>query len=367
MKGIAALALSIAFTAGSAGVSADQRQEKSVHFYNWIDFIAPGVTGDFQKETGVKVISGTFDSGEFAQGKLLAGRSGYDVVVITSNLLPNLIKAGVLQELEHQDLKEWSNLDPQVMKNLSATDPGNRYAVPYLWGTTGIAYDAEKVRQYLGADAPTNSWDLIFKEENISKLSKCGVAMLDSSTEILSIALNYLGLPYNSQNPADYEKAQALILKVRPYIRYFDSSKLTADLTNGNICVSVGWQGTAYLARNANKRGKVHREIGYSIPKEGSLVWIENMVLLKDAPHPEEGRKFINFMIKPDVIAKSSSYIGYPNGNRESFQYVEKTVREDPAVYFDDETMKRLFPLETLPLKAERVRTRVWNRIKSGL
>lgn len=240
--------------------------------------------------------------------------------------------------------------------------------MPYLnlWGTTGIAYDVDKVRKLLGPDAPVDSWDLVFKEENISRLSQCGVATLDSSTELVSIALNYLGLPHNSQNPEDYQKAQELLLKVRPYIRYFDSSRVDTDLSNGNVCVVVGWQGTAYMAQVNNEQAGNGRHIAYSIPREGSLVWAENMVLLKDAPHPQQGYALIDYLLRPEVIARTSNYVGYPNGNQAALPLVERKLRENPAVYLSKETMATLFPLETLPLKVERIRTRVWSRVKTG-
>ena len=211
----------------------------------------------------------------------------------------------------------------------------------------------DKVRKLLGPDAPVDSWDLVFKEENISRLSQCGVATLDSSTELVSIALNYLGLPHNSQNPEDYQKAQELLLKVRPYIRYFDSSRVDTDLSNGNVCVVVGWQGTAYMAQVNNEQAGNGRHIAYSIPREGSLVWAENMVLLKDAPHPQQGYALIDYLLRPEVIARTSNYVGYPNGNQAALPLVERKLRENPAVYLSKETMATLFPLETLPLKVE--------------
>ncbi|HCR1518350.1 TPA: polyamine ABC transporter substrate-binding protein [Pseudomonas aeruginosa] len=366
MKKVCALALSILTTIGATAADSAWAAQTSVHLYNWYDFIAPETPKAFQKETGTRVVLDTFDSAETAQGKLMVGRSGYDVVVITSNILPGLIKAGVLQELDRDRLPHWKNLDADILGKLQANDPGNRYAVPYLWGTTGIAYDVDKVRKLLGPDAPVDSWDLVFKEENISRLSQCGVATLDSSTELVSIALNYLGLPHNSQNPEDYQKAQELLLKVRPYIRYFDSSRVDTDLSNGNVCVVVGWQGTAYMGQVNNEQAGNGRHIAYSIPREGSLVWAENMVLLKDAPHPQQGYALIDYLLRPEVIARTSNYVGYPNGNQAALPLVERKLRENPAVYLSKETMATLFPLETLPLKVERIRTRVWSRVKTG-
>ena len=193
---------------------------------------------------------------------------------------------------------------------------GNRYAVPYMWGTTGIGYNADKVAQRLGADAPVDSWDLIFKKENISKLSDCGVAMLDVPVEIIPIALHYLGLPPNSKNPADYERAEALLRSIRPYIRYFDSSNFPSDLANGDICAVVGWGGSVYSARQTAERAHNGMKITYSIPREGAPVWMENLVPLKDAPHPQQGYAFIDYILRPEITAKNSNYVGYPNGTR---------------------------------------------------
>lgn len=211
-----------------------------------------------------------------------------------------------------------------------------------------------------------DSWDLIFKPENIAKLSQCGVAMLDSPGEIIPIALHYLGLPYNSQNPEDYRKAEALLLKIRPYIRYFDSSRFISDLANGNVCVVLGWSGGVYDAQLASAKAGNGRNLVYRIPREGAPVWVENLVLLNDAPHPQQGLSFINYMLRPDVIAATSNYLGYPNANKDATALVEQKVRENPGVYPSPQTMATLYPLEPLPLKMERVRTRVWSKVKTG-
>ncbi|PUA41515.1 polyamine ABC transporter substrate-binding protein [Pseudomonas protegens] len=348
---------------GASVLAADQ----SVNLYNWTNFIAPQVPIGFTEETGIRVQSDTFDSADFMQSKVMAGRSGYDVVVATSNVLPNLISAGVLQEIDRSQLSNWSHMNPDILKQLQANDPGNRYAVPYLWGTTGIGYDVDKIKAALGEHAPVNSWDLVFKEENISKLKQCGVAMLDAPSEIISIALHYLGLPYNSQNPKDYEKAQALLLRIRPYIRYFDSSRLVQDLANGNTCLIVSWAGDASAAYDASEKAKNGRKIAYSIPKEGALVWSENFVLLKDAPHPVEGAAFINYLMRPDVISKVSLYTGYPTGNKDAEFVSSQKHIDNPGLNPSADVVKTLFPLEPLPLKYERIRTRLWVRVKNSI
>ncbi|MEN5092482.1 polyamine ABC transporter substrate-binding protein [Pseudomonas protegens] len=341
--------------------------EPGMYLYNWFGLLAPETPKEFEQATGTRIHMDAFDSAEIMQSKVMAGRTGYDVVVATSNVLPSLIKAGVLQPLDPAQLSNLSHVDPDILAQLAVNDPGNRYAVPYLWGTTGIGYDVDKVKAALGDNAPVNSWDLIFKEENISKLQSCGVAMLDSPSEIISIALNYLGLPSNSKNPDDYQKAQELLLKIRPYIVYFDSSKIDTDLAGGNICVVVGWANGALAAQAANESANTGRTINYSLPREGALVWSENLVLLKDAPHPKEGLAFINYMMRPEVIAKTSNHTLYPNANKDATEFVQQKLRDNPWIYPDKATVATLVPLEPLPLKLERIRTRVWTKVKSSI
>ncbi|QLG96729.1 polyamine ABC transporter substrate-binding protein (plasmid) [Pseudomonas yamanorum] len=350
-----------------SGINTAHADGPSVHLYNWYDFISPETSKDFTKETGVPFVMDPFDSADVLQSKLMVGHTGYDVAVATSNILPALAQAGVLQELDREKLSNWKHLNPDILAKLQVNDPGNRYAVPYLWGTTGIGYDVKKVKAALGDNAPVDSWDLVFKEENIKKLKKCGVAMLDSPSEIVSIALHYLGLPHNSKNPDDYAKAQALLLKIRPYVRYFDSSKFGEDLANGNVCLVVGWAGSINDARVAGIKAKNGREIAYSLPREGALLWSENLVLLKDAPHPEQGEMLINYMMRPEVIAKTSNYTGYPSANKDATALIRKDLRDNPGIYPDDATIAKMFPLEPLPLNLERIRTRVWTKVKSGV
>lgn len=361
------LALASVFSIGlGLTYTGAEAAEPQVNIYNWYDFIAPDATKNFHAQTGIRATYDVFDNSDVMQSKLMAGRSGYDVVVATGNLLPNLIKAGVLKELDRSQLSNWPHLDPEILAKVQSNDPGNRYAVPYLWGTTGIGYDADMVKSILGQDAPVNSWDLIFKEENLARLSQCGVAMLDAPGEIIPIALHYLGLPYNSQNPEDYRKAEALLLKLRPHIRYFDSSKFISDLANGNVCVVLGWAGGVLDAKTSSETAGNGRKILYSIPREGAPVWVESMVLLNDAPNPRQGLEFINYMLRPEVIAQSSNYLAYPNANKDARALVEQKIRDNPDVYPSKEVLDTLFPIEPLPLKLERVRTRVWSKVKSG-
>ncbi|MDG9927560.1 MULTISPECIES: polyamine ABC transporter substrate-binding protein [unclassified Pseudomonas] len=357
------LALSLA--ALLVGQGSAQADTPTVHLYNWSDFLAPETPKEFQQETGIATVLDVFDDAEVMQSKLMAGRSGYDVVVVPNDLLPNFAKAGLLQELDRSKLPNWSHLAPDIMGKLEVNDPGNRYAIPYMWGTTGIGYNVDKVRELLGEDAPVDSWELIFNKDNIAKLSQCGVAMLDAPVEILPIALHYLGLPANSKTPGDYQKAEALMRKIRPYIRYFNSAKFTTDLANGDICVVVGWGGSVYGAKlNAENAGNGVK-LAYSIPREGAPLWVNTLVVLKDAPNSPQAYQFLDYILRPEITAKNSNYVGYPNGNRDATALVDEHLRNDPMLYPPASVMDSLFPLETLPLKLERVRTRTWSKIKN--
>ncbi|WP_339413728.1 polyamine ABC transporter substrate-binding protein [Pseudomonas sp. EA_35y_Pfl2_R5] len=338
----------------------------TVHVYNWYDYIGPTTLADFKRDLGITPIYDTFDSAEALESKLLTGRSGYDVVVASNFSLPTLIKAGVLEPLDPTKLPNLKHLDPELLAKLANNDPGNRYAVPYMWGTNGIGYNVDKVRAALGDNAPVDSWDLLFKEDNLAKLSQCGVALLDSPSEILPIVLNYLGLPPNSTDPAHYQQAEALLLKLRPHIAYFNSSKFITDLSNGDICVAVGWAGGMLDAKASAEEANNGVHIEYSLPKEGAPAWFDTLVLLKDAPHPEQGWAFIDYLLRPEVVAPITDYLRYPNGNRSATALLNPVTRSNPAVYPPAEAMARLFSLQPLPMKAERIRTRVWSKVKSG-
>lgn len=247
-----------------------QAEEKVLHVYNWSDYIAPGTVAQFEKESGIKVVYDVFDSNETLEAKLLAGKSGYDIVVPSNNFLAKQIKAKVYQPLDRAKLPNWKNLDSNLLKTLEVSDPGNQYAFPYMWGSIGIGYNVDKVKAVLGDNAPVNSWDLLFKPENIEKLKSCGVAFLDSPTEILPIALHYLGYKTDSQNPKELKEAEELFLKIRPNVAYFHSSKYISDLANGNLCVAVGYSGDIQQSKSRAEEAKSGVNVGYNIPKEGA-------------------------------------------------------------------------------------------------
>jgi len=339
---------------------------ETVKVYNWSDYIAPDTMKNFQRDTGIGFTYDLFARTATLDGKLMTGNSGYDVVFPSNHFMARQIQGGALKKLDKSQLPNWKNLNPVLLKALEVNDPGNEHGFPYLWGSTGIGYNVAKVKAVLGDNAPVDSWDLIFKPENMAKLSKCGVAILDNGPEILPAALNYLGLPPHSKNPDDYKKAEDLLMKVRPYISYFHSSKYTSDLANGNICVAVGFSGDILQAETRAKEAKNGIEIGYSIPKEGAAIWFDMVAMPADAPDEKAAYSFMNYLLRPDVMAGISNYVHYANGNQQADALVSPEIKADTKVYPTPEMMGKLFALEAMPLKIDRVRTRVWTKIKAG-
>ncbi|WP_186309204.1 polyamine ABC transporter substrate-binding protein [Pseudomonas oryzihabitans] len=339
--------------------------EPTVRVYNWSDYVGETTLEDFQKATGIAPVYDVFDSNETLEGKLLAGHTGYDVVVPSSNFLAKQIKAGAFQKLDKSQLPNWQNLDPALLKQLEKSDPGNQYGVPYLWGTNGIGYNVAKVKAALGTDK-LDSWAILFEPENLKKLSKCGVSFMDSPDEVYPAVLQYLGLDPNSTNPDDYKKAEAQLLKVRPYITYFHSSKYISDLANGNICVAFGYSGDVFQARSRAEEAKKGVKIGYAIPKEGANLWFDLLAIPKDAQNVKEAHAFINYLLQPEVIAKVSDYVGYANPNPKAGELMNAELRQDQTVYPPQAVMDKLYVMKELPPQILRLETRSWTRVKSG-
>jgi len=337
----------------------------TVHIYNWSDYIGENTLANFEKATGIKPVYDVFDSNETLEGKLLAGHTGYDVVVPSNHFLGKQIKAGAFQKLDKSLLPNYANLDPALMKRLEKNDPGNQYAVPYLWGTNGIGYNVEKVKAVLGVDK-IDSWAMLFEPENIKKLSSCGVAFLDSADEMLPAVLNYMGLSPNSTNEKDYKLAEEKLLKVRPYVTYFNSSKYISDLANGEICVAAGFSGDIFQAKKRAEEAKKGVDIAYVIPKEGGNLWFDMLAIPKDAGNVKEAHAFINYLLQPEVIAEVSDYVGYANPNPKAGELMDQSVRTDEAVYPPQAVVDKLYVNSELPPKIQRVMTRSWTRIKSG-
>ena len=361
-KGFVALSLVAAMTVGSAVA----QEEKVLHVYNWSDYIAEDTVASFEKETGIKVVYDVFDSNEVLEAKLLAGTTGFDVVVPSSDFLARQIQAGVFASLDKSKLPNLVNMDPDIMKLLQDKDPGNAHSIPYLGGTTGIGFNPKKVAEVMGPDFKMDSWDAVLKPENISKLSKCGVSFLNAPTEIFATTLHYMGKDPNSTSAADYKEAGKMLSALRPYITYFHSSQYINDLANGDICVAIGWSGDVMQAKARAEEAKNGVEVDYIIPKEGALIFYDMLAVPKDAKHPENAMAFINYLMKPDVIAKISNYVSYASGNKASLPLVDAAIRNNPNIYPTDEMKPKMFTLKVLPQKVNREITREWTKVKTG-
>ena len=346
--------------------SAAHAEQRELRVYNWADYILPSVPKDFAKQTGIKVTWDSFDTNEALEAKLLTGNSGYDLVVPSNQFLDTQIKAGVFQKLDKSKLPNWQHQDPALLKLLDTNDPGNQYAVPYMYGTVLIGFNPAKVKAALGENAPVDSWDLVFKPENMAKLKSCGVAMLDSPSEILPLALHYLGLDANSTNPKDYKKAEETLMSVRPYVTYFHSSKYISDLANGNICVAIGFSGDVFQAKARAEDAKKGVNIAYIVPKEGGALWFDMLAIPKDSGNVKEAHTFINYLLKPEVIAQVSDYVGYANPNPAADKVMDESIRTDEAVYPTQAVLDKTYVSIELPAKIQRLMTRTWTKVKTG-
>jgi putrescine transport system substrate-binding protein len=342
------------------------QEEPVLNVYNWSDYIAEDTIGKFEAETGIKVNYDTFDSNELVEAKLLAGSSGYDVVVPSGFFLERQIAAGIFMPLDKSKLPNLANMDPAVMEATAAHDPGNQHAVDYMWGTTGIGYNVAAVTERLGPDQPLDTWDLVFKPDVVSKLADCGVTLLDAPAEIMATALNYLGLDPNSESTEDLAKAEELLMSIRPHVRYFNSSQYIDDLGNGEVCLSVGYSGDVFIAQAAAEEAGQGVEIAYVIPKEGALKWFDMFAIPADAPHPDNAHKFIDFMLRPDIAAANTNYVFYASGNLAALELIDEEVKNDPAIYPTPEVSAKLFTLKAHSPDYDEVLTEAWQRIKAG-
>ncbi len=340
-------------------------QERVVNIFNWSDYIEPSILEDFTKETGIKVVYDVFDSNEILETKLLAGSSGYDIVVPTATFLARQIQAGVFQKLDKSKLPNLTNMWDMVNERTAKYDPGNEYSINYMWGTTGIGYNKAKVKERLGTDV-IDSWSVLFDPANIAKLNDCGVFMLDSASDIMPTALNYLGLNPDAKDAETLAKAEEMMLSIRPNIRKFHSSEYINGLANGDICVAVGWSGDIFQARDRAAEAKQGVEIAYVVPKEGAYMWFDQMAIPTDAKNVAEAHEFLNYIMRPDVAAKASDFIVYANGNKASQEKMSKEITSDTAVYPDAATLAKLFTTTPSGPKDQRVVTRVWTKIVTG-
>jgi putrescine transport system substrate-binding protein len=341
--------------------------EGELHFYNWSDYIAEDTIPNFEDKTGIDVTYDVFDSNEVLEAKLLAGNTGYDLVVPTGVFMERQVRAGIFQPLDKAKIPNLENLDPTLMAYLATLDPGNEHAAIYMWGTTGIGYNVDMVAERLGEDAPTDSWDLFFKPENLEKLADCGVHVLDAPTELLPIALNYLGLDPNSANPEDFETVKALLDPIRPHITKFHSSEYINALANGDICLAIGWSGDVLQAAYRAEEVGNDVQVNYVIPKEGTLMWFDTLVIPKDAPNPDAAHQMINYLLEPEVTASISNYVAYANANEAAKEFMDEEILNDPRIYPPQEVLERLFPDRASSQAVDRMRTRLWNRFKTGI
>jgi putrescine transport system substrate-binding protein len=359
-----AFAAAIAIIAGTALPA--QAQERVVNFYNWSNYMAPGVLEDFTRETGIKVVYDTFDANETLETRLLAGKSGYDVVVPSAYFLQRQVTANIFQKLDKSKLPNLANAWPEVTARLAMYDPGNNYGANYMWGTTGIGYNVKAVQKILGPGAGIDSWDIVFRPESLEKFRDCGIHVLDSADDILPVALNYLGLDPNSTKPSDLEKAADLVARIRPFVRKFHSSEYLNALATGEICLVIGWSGDVMQARARAAEARNDIEIGYAIPKEGTEMFFDNLAIPADAKNVAEAYQLIDYLYRPEVAARNSDFLSYANGNLASQKLIDPKILNDRNIYPDRATLNRLFVISARDPAAQRMINRLWTRVKTG-
>lgn len=340
--------------------------DKTLNLYIWSDYLAPDTLTNFTTRTGITVNVDVFDSSELLEAKMLAGGSGYDVVVPNGPVLARFIQAGIVRPLDKSKLPNLNTQDPVILKSAAASDPGNAHGVVYMWGTSGIGYNVAKVQEVLGDDAPVDSWKLIFDPAYASKLATCGIYVFDSPADVFEATFAYLGKDPHSNAPEDFEAAAALWQQARPHITKFHNSEYISALANGDICVAMGFSGDIFQAADRATEADKGVEIAYSIPQEGAVMWFDFLAVPKDAPHPDAAHAFLNYILEPEVIAAITNEVYYANANAKAQPFVAQEIRDDPNVYPSPDMMTRLFPEAVPAPNIERLRTRLWNRVKTG-
>ena len=340
-------------------------QAQVVNIFNWSDYIDPAILEAFTAETGIRVVYDVYDSNEVLETRLLAGGSGYDIVVPTGTFMQRQIGAGVYQPLQKDRLDNLGNLWPEIMQRIERYDPGNAHAINYMWGTTGIGYNVDAVRARLGTDT-IDSWAVIFDPEIIAQFADCGIHVLDTPEEMFPAALNWLGRDPDSKDVADFEAAAELLLEIRPHVERFHSSEYINALANGDICLAVGWSGDVLQARDRAAEAGAGVTVDYAIPQEGAMMWFDNMGIPADAPNPENAHLFLDFIMRPEMIAKASNYVFYANGNLASKPYLDPEVADDPAIYPPDPVIEKLFVVTPHDPRLQRQVTALWTRVRTG-
>ena len=357
-KTLMTMTAALALTAAAASA-------EEVHVYNWSDYIDEALLEKFEQETGIKLIYDVFDSNDVLETKMLAGKSGYDVVVPTGTFLQRQIAAGAFQKLDKSKLPNWSNLDPAILEIDAGWDPGNNYGVPYMWGSVGMSFNLDMVKERL-PNADLQSLDILFKPENAEKLADCGISVLDSPTDIMLMVLKYIGKDPNNATEADYRAAAEAFKPIRKYIKTFDNQNYLNAIPNKELCVINNWSGDYATAQTRAKEAGVDINLAYYVPRTGAPAWVDNLCIPADSASKENAYKFINYMLEPEVAAKCSNFTNYANGNAKSKPFLDKAVAENPAVYPDAETMGRLYAPKAMTEEQERILTRVWTDVKSG-
>ena len=339
--------------------------EETLNIYTWADYIAPDTVANFEHETGIKIRYSTFDTNEVLATTLLTGHTNYDIVVPSDFFFERLMKAGVFRKLDKTALPNSVNLDPGIMQNLAVHDPGNLYSVPYLWFTTGIGYNVDKVRERLGK-TDFDSWSLLLDPKNAAKLQDCGILIIDSATDVFSSVLIYLGKDPNSRDPADLNAAADTLMTIRPFVRSIDSLGVIGDLANGSLCLILGWSGDVTQARYRALEASNGVRIRYFVPREGGLIGADMMSIPADAPHAQNAEKWMNYLMRPEVMAGITNAVKYPNGNRASLPFVQDSIRNDPAIYPGAEIRAKLHVLPAMTPEQSRLVTRLWTRFRTG-
>lgn len=347
------------------GVGA-QAADTQLNIYSWSEYVPESVLQRFKNETGIEVKYDVFSSADEQDSKLLTGGSGYDVVFPSANSLAVAIKAKAVQPIEHAQLTHYTNLDQDLLLKLASSDPGNQYGVPYAWGTVGLGINKQAVAKRI-PDAPVNSLDLLFKPEYASKLKDCGIAVLDSPQEVISIALNYLGHSPYSTDANELKQVQQLLAQLQPNLRYVNSSREIDDLAKGEVCLTLVYNGDASTAAARASESKQPFEVIYRIPREGTLIWFDSMAIPVDAPHPQAARAFIDFMLRPESIAALTNSLFYANANKAATALVDTAVTSDPDIYPSQEVRARLFSEKLLPLSVQRERSRLWTTFRTKI
>ena len=351
--------------ASAQQAAAPAAEEKVLHVFNWSDYIAEDTIKNFEAKTGIKVTYDVFDSNDVLETRLLAGNSGFDVVVPSASFLERQIKAGVFRELDKGQLPSLSNMDPDIMQRVALHDPNNAHSIPYLWGTTGIGYNEAKVKKILG-EVPLDSWNFVLDPENARKFKDCGISVLDAPDEMLKVVLAWMGRDPNSEKAEDLKAAEEKLMAIRPFIRKIHSSQYIEDLANGDLCVAVGWSGDILQARDRAAEAGQGIVVKYAIPKEGTIVWFDMLAIPADAKHPQNAHAFIDYLMDPQVAANNSNFVNYANGNAKSFAMVNDTVKNDPGIYPTPEVKAKLFPSLAYSEDFTRQMTRMWTKFTTG-